>query len=66
MRGLTPSEQRVLKLLRTGQSNKVIARELNIGESTVKVHVRRIMKKLNAANRTQAALVAQQMADAAA
>jgi DNA-binding NarL/FixJ family response regulator len=66
MRGLTPSEQRVLELLRTGQPNKAIARELNIGESTVKVHVRRIMKKLNVANRTQAALAAQQMADAAA
>jgi DNA-binding NarL/FixJ family response regulator len=66
MCGLTPSEQRVLELLRRGQSNKLIARELNIGESTVKVHVRRIMKKLHAANRTQAALVAQQMADVVA
>jgi DNA-binding NarL/FixJ family response regulator len=62
MHALTQSERRVLELLRTGQSNKVIARELNIGESTVKVHVRRIMRKLNTANRTQAALVAQQMA----
>jgi DNA-binding NarL/FixJ family response regulator len=64
MHGLTPSEHGVLELLRTGQSNKVIARELDIEESTVKVHVRRIMRKLNAANRTQVALVAQQMADA--
>jgi DNA-binding NarL/FixJ family response regulator len=63
-RGLTPSEQRVLELLRKGKPNKVIARELDIEETTVKVHVRRIMKKLNAANRTQAALVAQQMAGA--
>jgi DNA-binding NarL/FixJ family response regulator len=60
-RGLTPGEQRVLERLRRGQSNKVIARELKIEESTVKVHVRRIMKKLSAANRTQAALLAQQM-----
>jgi DNA-binding NarL/FixJ family response regulator len=44
----------------------VIARELDIEETTVKVHVRRIMKKLNAANRTQAALVAQQMTGALA
>ena len=58
-RGLTLGEQRVLELLRTGQPNKVIARELNLQESTVKVYVRRIMKKLNAANRTQAALLAQ-------
>jgi DNA-binding NarL/FixJ family response regulator len=64
MRDLTPSEQRVLELLREGKPNKVIARELEIEETTVKVHVRRIMKKLHAANRTQAALVAQQMADA--
>jgi DNA-binding NarL/FixJ family response regulator len=66
MRGLTPSEQRVLELLKKGQPNKVIARELEIEETTVKVHVRRIMKKLNAANRTQAALVAQQMTGAVA
>ena len=66
MRGLTPSEQRVLELLKKGQSNKLIARELDIEETTVKVHVRRIMKKLNAANRTQAALVAQQMTGALA
>jgi DNA-binding NarL/FixJ family response regulator len=63
---LTPSEQRVLDLLRKGKPNKVIARELDIEETTVKVHVRRIMKKLNAANRTEAALVAQQMAGAVA
>jgi DNA-binding NarL/FixJ family response regulator len=60
--GLTPREEVVLELLKTGQSNKVIARELEIEEGTVKVHVRRIMRKLNAANRTQAALVAQEMA----
>jgi DNA-binding NarL/FixJ family response regulator len=66
MHGLTPSEQRVLELLREGKPNKVIARELEIEEATVKVHVRRIMKKLHAANRTQAALVAQQMAAAVA
>jgi DNA-binding NarL/FixJ family response regulator len=58
--GLTPTERRVLELLKTGQPNKVIARELDIQEATVKVHVRRIMKKLNAVNRTQAAWAAQQ------
>jgi DNA-binding NarL/FixJ family response regulator len=63
---LTPSEQRVLDLLSEGKPNKAIARELDIQETTVKVHVRRIMKKLHAANRTQAALVAQQMAGAIA
>ena len=64
MHGLTKREQGVLDLLKTGLSNKVIARELEIEEGTVKVHVRRIMRKLNAANRTQAALVAHQMFDA--
>lgn len=61
MPGLTPTEQNVLELLKTGQPNKIIARELDIQEATVKVHVRRIMKKLNAANRTQVALAAQQI-----
>ena len=64
MHGLTKREQGVLDLLKTGVSNKVIARELEIEEGTVKVHVRRIMRKLNAANRTQAALLAHQMPDA--
>jgi DNA-binding NarL/FixJ family response regulator len=62
--GLTPREQGVLELLKTGLSNKGIARELNIEEGTVKIHVRRIMRKLNATNRTQAALLAHQMPDA--
>ena len=64
--GLTPREEGVLELLKTGQSNKVIARELDIEEGTVKVHVRRIMRKLHAANRTQAALVAQELTRARA
>jgi DNA-binding NarL/FixJ family response regulator len=62
--GLTEGELRVLELLRRGQPNKVIARALDIEEGTVKVHVRRILKKLHAANRTEAALVAQQMVHA--
>jgi DNA-binding NarL/FixJ family response regulator len=63
MHGLTPREQGVLELLKTGLSNKGIARELDIEEGTVKVHVRRIMRKLNAANRTQAALLGHRMPD---
>ncbi len=46
----------MLELLREGKSNKLIARDLEMCESTVKVHVRQIMRKLGAANRTQAAL----------
>jgi RNA polymerase sigma factor (sigma-70 family) len=53
----TPRERQVLKVLQEGEPNKAIARRLNVQESTVKVHVRRIMRKLNAKNRTQAAIL---------
>ena len=53
---LTPRERDVLRSLRGGHQNKIIAFELGISESTVKVHLRNIMKKLNASNRTQVAL----------
>jgi DNA-binding NarL/FixJ family response regulator len=59
--GLTQRQYAVLKLLQQGQSNKRIARELGMCESTVKVHVRQIMRKLGACNRTQAALCALEM-----
>jgi DNA-binding NarL/FixJ family response regulator len=49
----TPSEMAVLDRLKLGKANKIIAHELGVSESTVKVHVGRIMKKLNATNRTQ-------------
>lgn len=55
---LTARQREVLKLLQKGLSNKRIARELAMCESTVKVHVRQIMVKLGASNRTQAALSA--------
>jgi DNA-binding NarL/FixJ family response regulator len=47
----------VIESLRQGKSNKVIAYELNMCESTVKVHVRHIMKKLGAKNRTEVAFL---------
>jgi DNA-binding NarL/FixJ family response regulator len=50
-------QQEVLSFLRRGISNKLIARELNMTEATVKVHVRQIMRKLGAANRTQVAVI---------
>ncbi len=53
--GLTARQIEVLEALRRGKANKIIAYELNMCESTVKVHVRNIMKKLNASNRTEAA-----------
>ena len=53
---VTPRELAVIRAIRNGKSNKVIAYELGMCESTVKVHVRRIMKKLNAKNRTDAVM----------
>jgi DNA-binding NarL/FixJ family response regulator len=53
-----PRQLAVLRLLVQGKANKEIARSLSMQESTVKVHVREIMRKLQAANRTEAALLA--------
>jgi DNA-binding NarL/FixJ family response regulator len=58
---LTPRELAVLERLRQGESNKHIARQLGMREATVKVHVRHIMRKLGAANRTQVALLAERL-----
>jgi len=58
---LTSRQSAVLSRLRQGKANKLIAYELNMSESTVKVHVRNIMRKLGATNRTQAAYKAQQL-----
>jgi two-component system, NarL family, response regulator LiaR len=55
---LTGRETEVLRLLAAGQSNKDIARSLQIGETTAKSHVKSIMEKLAVASRTQAALYA--------
>jgi DNA-binding NarL/FixJ family response regulator len=53
---LTAREVAVVRAIQLGKSNKVIAHELNMTESTVKVHVRHIMGKLNAKNRTEVAV----------
>jgi DNA-binding NarL/FixJ family response regulator len=58
---LTPRELSVIDLLREGKPNKLIARQLDMQVNTVKVHVRNILKKLNAANRTHAAFVANRL-----
>ena len=55
----TGRELAVIRAIQKGKSNKVIAYELNMCESTVKVHVRNIMKKMNAKNRTEVAVKAQ-------
>ena len=51
---LSPRQIEVAEALMRGKANKVIAHELSLRESTVKVHVREIMRKLKATNRTQA------------
>jgi len=55
---LTRRQCDVLALIAEGKANKLIADALNMSESTVKAHVKQIIRRLNVANRTQAALVA--------
>jgi len=55
---LTPREVEVLAHVCRGQSNKLIARELDLSEKTVKTHVGHILAKLGVTDRTQAALLA--------
>jgi DNA-binding NarL/FixJ family response regulator len=62
---LTPRQMTVLSQLRQGKANKIIAYELGMTESTVKVHVRNIMRKMGATNRTQAVYKSQQLTEMA-
>jgi len=55
---LTPREREVLEFLARGESNKMIARALDLSESTVKIHVQNVLKKLNLSSRVQAAVFA--------
>ena len=57
----TARQVAVVDALRRGKANKAIAYELNMRESTVKVHVRNIMKKLKARNRTEVAFLANEI-----
>ncbi len=54
--GLTDREKEVLTNIAHGLSNKMIARELDIAEGTVKVHVKRVLKKLGMRSRVEAAV----------
>jgi two-component system, NarL family, nitrate/nitrite response regulator NarL len=53
---LSHRELEILRSLTSGHSNKVIAKNLKIAEATVKVHVKRILRKAHVMNRTQAAM----------
>jgi two-component system, NarL family, nitrate/nitrite response regulator NarL len=53
---LSPKEVEILQCLEGGMPNKVIARNLNIAEATVKVHLKSLLRKINVGNRTQAAI----------
>lgn len=57
---LTERERQVLKGLTESKSNKEIARDLDLSEPTVKLHVKTLYRKIGAANRTQAALLARE------
>ena len=63
---LTARQAIVLGHVQQGKANKIIAHELGMSESTVKVHVRNIMRKMGATNRTQAAYKAQGLCNARA
>jgi two-component system nitrate/nitrite response regulator NarL len=56
---LSAREAQILGHLTQGASNKLIARDLGVAEATVKVHIKAILRKVRAANRTQAAMWAQ-------
>ena len=55
---LTARERQIVQCLARGASNKVIARELDVSESTVKIHVQNVLKKLNLTSRVQVAVYA--------
>ena len=55
---LSPRERQVLVRVAAGASNKEIGRELNLAEVTVKLHVRQILRKIKARNRSEAASMA--------
>lgn len=58
MKKLTRRQREVLDLLSEGKSNKIIAYELDIRESTVKVHIRNLMRRYKTTNRTALAVTA--------
>ena len=56
LQSLSPREREILALIARGDSNKLIARALDIAETTVKIHVQHILRKLGLSSRVQAAV----------
>ncbi|MEO8136428.1 MAG: response regulator transcription factor [Betaproteobacteria bacterium] len=55
---LSPREQEILRCVARGASNKEIGRDLGIAETTVKIHVQHVLRKLDVSSRVQAAVIA--------
>ncbi|WP_246038759.1 LuxR C-terminal-related transcriptional regulator [Chitiniphilus eburneus] len=55
---LTPREREIVACLARGESNKEIARRLDLAESTVKIHIQSVLRKLNLSSRVQVAVYA--------
>lgn len=62
--GLTPRQKEVLTLLLRGQSNKLIARALNLSVETIKDHVAAVLRSLKVSNRTQVVVAISRMSSA--
>jgi len=58
---LTERECEILQLVADGYSNKVIGQRLSVSENTVKYHIKKILQKLNAQNRTEAVAYAMRL-----
>lgn len=61
LQSLSPRELDILRGIARGESNKEIARALGIAETTVKVHVQNVLRKLDVSSRVQAAVVATEL-----
>jgi DNA-binding NarL/FixJ family response regulator len=59
--GLSDRQTEVLRLILQGMSNKLIGRQLQLAEGTVKVHVSAVLRALGVRNRTQAVLAANRL-----
>ncbi len=58
---ITPRQREVLALVAQGKSNKAVARDLDLTENTVKIHVAAVLKALGVRNRTEAVMAARRL-----